>query len=170
MIRSTLSFCALFGALILGSKLLQESTQHSAGAPKSLDDASRSSGDLPAVHVERRADSQAKDSWPASDGICFVSYDEDLSQKVRDPDDNDVPPRPARELADLLKGEPAVELPAADKPIQSDQDAPPARSKGSAAKADDDAAASAADDSDQIELTPELELLRDRVRQCLAYY
>src|SRR5262245_24201515 len=184
MIRSTLSFCALFGALILGSKLLQESSQPKAAAPKSLQgqhlqnqshqDAVQkaSESNVPTVGSQQPAHSESAEvSRLATDVIQYVSYEEDRKIKVRDPDDNDVPPRPSRELEDLLKDEPAAELHAADNPMQSESDAPRSKTKGSATgPAAESTADQSTEESVEKELTPELIELRDRLRQCLAYY
>ena len=133
MIRSTLSFCALFGALILGSKLLQESSPPRTPPPKTLGN-SASPVDLQLAAPEVRTDGPAATaerddaieptevSASSSDAIHFVSYEDVESDKPRDPDDNDAPPRPTRELEDLLKDEPALESPALEKPTQSEPD------------------------------------------------
>src|SRR5262245_48716405 len=128
MIRSTLSFCALFGALILGSKLLQESSRSESSQPEST--APRTLGNRgPAEQGSDRTVVPARESREAHPGavavpfveaISFVSYEDDLTDDFRDPDDNDAPPRPARELADLLKDEASDETSAPEKPTQSE--------------------------------------------------
>jgi hypothetical protein len=173
MIRSTLAFGALFAALILGSKLLQESSKPSPAEPRSLGHSAKSnSGDTPAVQGNERTDPEpVKVSRLASDVICFVSYDEGASERPRDPDDNDTPPRPTRALEDLLNDIPPTEASAAEKPTQSESEERPIANKPS--KAQSSAAETAnplAEESADEELTPELAELRDRVRQCLAYY
>ncbi len=190
MIRSTLSFCALFGALILGSKLLQESSPPRTPFPKTLGNSASPAGwqlaapdegetDGPAATAERDdAIEPTKLLRSSSAAIHFVSYEDVESDSPRDPDDNDAPPRPTRELEELLKDEPPLELPAIEKPVQSESDDAPAKSEseeGAETKAD---AAGKADEPAKLEteepaepvLTPELAELRDRVRECLAWY
>jgi hypothetical protein len=187
MIRSTLSFCALFGALILGSKLLQESSLPRTPAPKTLGN-STSPADLqlaapgegktdkPAARAERdEAIEPTKLLRSSSAAIHFVSYEEVESDKPRDPDDNDAPPRPTRELEDLLKDEPALESPVIDKPIQSEPEDAPTKSESKEDKEDAEAKSDETTNLTSEEptapvLTPELKELRDRVRECLAHY
>jgi len=103
MIRSTLSFCALFGALILGSKLLQQSSRSEPPAvPTTLGESGERT---PKIDGPPEVAQPAKVSHAPLGEIHFVAYDEDLTEKVRDPDDNDLPPRPTRELEDLLRDE-----------------------------------------------------------------
>jgi len=178
MIRSTLSFCALFGALILGSKLLQESGQPKpAATPTTLGESTDRS---PAVaHPAEAAipsDARpAKVSLALRGTIQLVAYDDKPTGPTRDPDDNDAPPRPTRELQDLLRNEPADESatnsPAAEKPAQSEPEDDSTSTKNSNGKAEaSEPAKLATEEPAEPALTPELVELRDRVRQCLAYY
>lgn len=168
MIRSTLAFCTLFGALILGSKLLQESSQPKPAAkPATLGE---STGHSPDVGHPSESE-PAKVSFAVRGPIQLVSYDDDLTEKVRDPDDNDAPPRPTRELEDLLRDESPTESPAAEKPVQSEPEGDSKSAKSSASKPETtEPAKLATDEPAEPVLTPELIELRDRVRQCLAHY
>jgi hypothetical protein len=169
MIRSTLSFCALFGALILGSKLLQQSSRpQPPTVPTTLGEAGERT---PQIDGQPDVAQPAKVSHTPLGEIHFVAYDEDLTERVRDPDDNDLPPRPTRELEDLLRNEPATETPAAEKPTQSESEDAASGTKNSEGKAESkESATPAAEEPAEPELTPELVELRDRVRQCLAHY
>ena len=188
MIRSTLSFCALFGGLLLGSKLLQEPappTPSAAPAPATL---------APAVAEPpaRRPDSpQPSHSSTLAGAIRLVAYEEDSTDTigeltVADSDQDDAAPRPTRALEDLLRDEPATAEPELDEsasesksPSESSKqrdtdDVEPKAAEPKAAEpkstesetADDaepDAITEASLTADQLEL-------RDKVRQCLAHY
>jgi hypothetical protein len=188
MIRSTLSFCALFAALILGSKLLQESNSRPP-VPKTLggspapQKAALKTGESPASTAERIDPVRpTKLSQSLASPVYFISHDDPPAAAPRDPDDNDAPPRPTRELEDLLNDDAAQESPAAEKPTPLES-TEPARSAGDEPETTDSPADKAGTDSKpaesteqkpaeptESELTPELAELRDRVRQCLAYY
>jgi len=191
MIRSTLSFCALFGALILGSKWLQESSSPRHGLPQAGQSQPQPPKTLgraeatPASHAgEDKQPARAAEKIdlirPAKFSgtlpvIHFVSFDEPAPLRPRDPDDNDAPPRPTRALEDLLldeplTDEPALETPPAAKPVQSEADEESAdKEKNHDAKASDSDEPESKP-SAEPELTPELTELRDRLRQCLAHY
>jgi hypothetical protein len=189
MIRSTLSFCALFGGLLLGSKLLQEPGQPTpsaapAPAPAQLAPAA-------AEPPARRPDSpRPSHSSTLAGAIRLVAYEEDLTETigdltVADSDQDDAAPRPTRALEDLLRDEPASAEPDSDESASESKssseasnqrdtdDVEPkasepkaAESKATESNADDaepDAAAEASLTADQLEL-------RDKVRQCLAHY
>jgi hypothetical protein len=186
MIRSTLSFCALFGALILGSKLLQESSSPRPAPAKTLGDAASprqsqpAEGNQPAATAER-VDSvrPARFSGSAPAELHFISFDEPAPERPRDPDDNDAPPRPTRALEDLLKDEPALETPPAEKPVQSEAEEESAgkdkstsstdSANSAAEKSTEKSTDKSTEKSAEPELTPELAELRERVRQCLAW-
>src|SRR5688500_17221284 len=115
MIRTTLSFCALFGALLLGSKLLQESSRPQPSekhlAPARSPAESQEPAATPAVHAAEtsiKADVSASASIP----LHFVSYEEDLTEKVGSNTsegipaelnfDSDAAERPIKSLEELL--------------------------------------------------------------------
>jgi hypothetical protein len=173
MIRSTLSFCALFGALILGSKLLQESTQ-----PKPIDTPTtlgESTDRSPSITHPANAEipivaEPAKVSLASRGPFQLVAFDDAPTEATRDPDDNDVPPRPTRELEYLLRNEPTTES-AVEKPVQSEAEDDSRSTKNSDGKAKaSEPAKLATEEPAEPALTPELIELRDRVRQCLAHY
>ena len=165
MIRTTLSFCALFGALLLGSKLLQDS-----GRPKSGEwpAGTVSPAITPAPHSQPAKTSEpAPVSAKAADvPLHFVSYEEDLTEKIDGRDasegvpaeltfDSEASQRPIKTLEQLLL----------DDTINSDK---PAEEKP--AESIDDASESSTDRATEPELSLELVELRQRLRACLAWY
>jgi hypothetical protein len=174
MIRSTLSFCALFVSLILASKWVQESSRPQPAATplpsvQTIDDELPTQAAPPLLRsgdVERdsRTSCDKRETLGKAHGstslasICLVSFDEDLTEKVGDAIGAPASAKVTDEAAeDSSPGEPLASAPH-DKPA-------PAANKNSEAEP-------TAEKSEPTEpaLTPELLELRNRLRQCLAYY
>jgi hypothetical protein len=180
MIRTTLSFCALFGSLILVSKWLQESSRPEPSvappavepgvesAPTILPPAKLSTNENAIPLVPRENVTTRTTATPT---IRLVAYDEDLTEKIGEPDET-----VANDAEKVQPYEPDFrsleELLLEDAPTSGKSENEPADKK-------DDSAGPAANESDEQpatestpepELTPELVELRDRLRSCLAYY
>ena len=129
MIRTLLSFCLLFGGLLVVSRCLQQSTQPAAAPPAPTSVELAAPPVEPAACEPPRLHSAVEEAAPPS--IQLISFDDDTV-----PADKPVDDRPADEKA----GEPTEAGPTAKR------------------------------DAVEIEVTPELEELRGRIRECLAYY
>jgi hypothetical protein len=178
MIRSTLSFCALFGGLLLGSKLLLESAE---STPSTAPVAAPVAPSLSQPPAERPASPRPSQSSTLAGAIRLIAYEEDLTEKVgertvADLDQDDAAPAPTRELEDLLRDGLETDEP---KSAKSESESPLGESttdEDDSSKSEPKAAESkAADDTDadplaEASLTDEQLELRDRLRQCLAHY
>jgi hypothetical protein len=120
MIRTLLSFCLLFGGLLVVSKWLHESTRPAADAAGGTESA-------PAAEPVEPARFPSSGDTARAAGLRLVAFEDDV-------------------LNDLKK-----DLP-----------------EGEAEKTN--LGATAKRDAVEIEITPELEELRGRIRECLAYY
>jgi hypothetical protein len=192
MIRSTLSFCALFGGLLLGSKLLLESappTPSAAPAPAPAPaPLAPTVGQPPASRPELPPPSQ---SSTLAGAIRLVSYEKDLTEEIGDSDQDEAAPRPTRALEDLLRdvpvtAEPELETTADESKSSSEsskeRDSDDLEPKAAEPKAAGSKAAESqtdktevtedadADPAAEASLTSEQLELRDRLRQCLAHY
>lgn len=199
MIRTTLSFCALFGSLILVSKWLQETTRPQPAVPlkasRAADPRSApilaplpASGDeprrLPAAgdsHVPAAAAGQATSLARSNTAVQFVSYEEDLSEKIgdasgpADPDTaapaakDDKPAPGTTSLEDLLLDDLKATGKAAE--TRSAETSPTEEPSAEAHEVKSEPARlPLADLPPPPALSPELADLRQRIRSCLAYY
>ena len=175
MIRSMIAFCALFAAMLVGSKLLHESSPLPAAVPSHDQPASANGRAAEEPEDVRPAAAQgqqvAEPGQPATrpGRFFFVSYGDDDAD--RDEPGRDAPPKLSKELEDLLRDDPAN-----DDSSKKEADAGTTESKQSVSDdpanddSKDDDKPIKADESAGPELTPELIELRDKLRECLAYY
>jgi len=141
MIRTTLSFCLLFGALLLTSKWMHESVRH---------DPARTGGDLNTATESRPDKSEpipASASQPAASGqlavestFQLVAFDEPVTDDI---------------LENLRPSKADKHLVIDGKPRENDTKS---------------AASPTMPQEPDIVLTPELRQLQTRLRECLAYY
>jgi hypothetical protein len=198
MIRTTLSFCALFGSLILVSKVLQESSRPQNNSPSAAphvapaDETSKDSGPIEMARPVQSPPGQLRSSQdalplvpagkvvtrPVMGPIQYVAYEEDLTEKIGDTEvatdetATKVEATPLPSDARLLKSLEELlleDVPAADKSEDESADAKSdSKEKTKEEPARDETETKPAEP--EIELTPELADLRRRLRDCLAYY
>jgi hypothetical protein len=198
MIRTTLSFCALFGSLLLVSKWLQESSRPEPSVTPAVASEKSPAPHSPAAKSPRQPLNSAGDAAPqAADGkvtaraeapVQLVAYEEDLTEKIGDPVagtdinaavdstakillEQEAAARPLKSLEQLL----LEDAPAADKsedePLGDKTESEDQANEGDSAPAKDEAEDQPlVESTPEIKLTPELVDLRKRLRDCLAYY
>lgn len=184
MIRTTLSFCALFGSLILVSKCLQETTRP---APQVVPTSTKSADPAAAQPLQPASRPASSEAHAAAKlPARVVSYEEDLTEKISDPAepielvpvDEEGNPKPAiTTLEDLLLDDfPNTDKSSTDKSSEEK----PSTEKSSTDKSADQPKEDSAEPGllptlettpdAEPELTPELLDLRNRLRHCLAWY
>jgi hypothetical protein len=149
MIRTILSFCALFGSLLLVSKWLHESSRQAAApaaSPATVAPDSSPRAARPALSMRT----------PGGD-IQLVSFEDEPTEEARDVRLAETPQRSvikkAQSRAVIADDSPSTSESAGEEhlaPVVGPQDVRPAEPA--------------------IVLTPELIALRGRLRECLAYY
>jgi hypothetical protein len=168
MIRTTLSFCALFGSLIFVSKWLHESSRvHARPLVESAQ---------PAEPAASHADEAARCGHEAAAGSEKTANVDDNLVKLTAFEDDSQAEKPAERPAAEVAARPSRN--AANAHVEDERS--PANSKTPSlgddpAPADDskiipDKTAPRSRDEADIAMSPELIELRDRLRECLAYY
>lgn len=167
MIRTTLSFCALFGSLLLVSKWLYEARPTASPERPAATPADSASEPAPLPADSRPATPiQPASSDQEQPAIQLAAFDDDdsLADVL-----NSLRPEKTEQAADTRGGSAS----------QGNADAGTATGERSLAEAQEDAAkqedsaAASKENKDkefEIEITPELAELRGRLRECLSYY
>jgi hypothetical protein len=163
MIRTTLSIVALFGSLILVSKWLHETTT----ADRSVASPAPANADLPLLPAGRELDAlPSAKSQPSREVPTAFIFD----PAVMPVDYEDGLPFL---FADELEGEPAE----SDEPGESGESPADESAAEATSEAAEESTSSEPDEFTPakpkdipIEMTPELEALRAKIRECLALY
>jgi hypothetical protein len=157
MIRTTLSICALFGSLVLVSKWLHESSPSAQPAaspapanPLPLLPASRELKALPSAEIQN-TDRSLPTAYIFDPAVALVQYEEGLPLLSFD--------EPTEDETEFDAKKSTTDTDAKDETEAKDE------------KSDDTAEFTPAKPKDAaIEITPELEQLRTKLRECLAWY
>jgi len=166
MIRTTLSIVALFGSLILVSKWINESSPSARPAPENAG-VSPTTVDLPILPVHHTlAPLPSTQSRATETGVPTAFFYDPAVMRVQFADGlptlsaDDYASEPAEGDEPGTSAQPAEDEPKAD-----------TASEEAAGKADEPAEFTPAKPKDMpIEMTPELEALRTKLRECLALY
>jgi hypothetical protein len=155
MIRTTLSFCLLFGGLLLASKWMHQSTPATSTSQPEQAVAQPPASERPAPQPLEHQTRLIPAAAPTAAEIQLVAFDDPLTDVLQNLRQGHAPRgRVADDLADELGNDITVE---------------PRRIDNSSTELGTVPAASPPTEP-EIALTPELLDLRTRLRECLAYY